>query len=161
MKTVKISHQNFTVWYQPNKPSVRKILLNKLPYTASSLRTVKFCRHFFHFSFFLLPNFLAKTTKNTVKHEKLPYVRKIFRKLDPFFFPESPKFALFWGGVALNFLELPICHKNCTYLSTTMRTQVSYTICHCHISAHVHNTHQSNLRKNTVLKLPRDKTLYL
>ena len=35
MKTVKISPQNFTVWYQPNKPSVRKILLNKLPYTAS------------------------------------------------------------------------------------------------------------------------------
>ena len=28
-----------------------------------------------------------------------------------------------------------ICHKNCIYLSTTMRTQVSYTICHCHISA--------------------------
>ena len=52
-----------------------------------------------------------------------------------------------------------ICHKNCIYLSTTMRTQVSYTICHCHIS--VHNAHQSNLRKNTVLKLPRDKILYL
>ena len=49
-----------------------------------------------------------------------------------------------------------ICHKNCIYLSTTiyMRTQVSYTICHCHISAH--NAHQSNLRKNTVLKLPRN-----
>ena len=52
-----------------------------------------------------------------------------------------------------------ICHKNCIYLSTTMRTQVSYTICHCHIS--VHNAHQSNLRKNTVLKLPRNKILYL
>ena len=52
-----------------------------------------------------------------------------------------------------------ICHKNCIYLSTTMRTQVSYIICHCHISAH--NAHQSNLRKNTVLKLPRNKMLYL
>ena len=52
-----------------------------------------------------------------------------------------------------------ICHKNCIYLSTTMRAQVSYTICHCRISAH--NAHQSNLRKNTVLKLPRNKILYL
>ena len=76
-----------------------------------SLRTVKFCRHFFHFSFFLLSNFLAKTTKNTVKHEKLPYVRKKFQKWTRFFFTESPKFALFWGGVALNFLELPLINK--------------------------------------------------
>ena len=52
-----------------------------------------------------------------------------------------------------------IAHKYCIYLSTTIQTQVSYTICHCHISAH--NAHQSNLRKNTVLKLPRNKILYL
>ena len=52
-----------------------------------------------------------------------------------------------------------ICHKNCIYLSTTMRTQVSYTICHCHISAD--NAHHSDLRKNTVLKLPRNKILYI
>ena len=51
-----------------------------------------------------------------------------------------------------------ICHKNCIYLSTTMRTQVSYTICHCHISAD--NVHQSNLRKNNVLKLPWAETNY-
>ena len=109
MKTVKISPQNFTVWYQlTNQVYGRFCSINfRTLHLVISLRTVKFCRHFFHFSFFLLPNFLAKTTKNTVKHEKLPYVRKIFRKLDPFFFPESPKFALFWGGVALNFLELP------------------------------------------------------
>ena len=44
---------------------------------------------------------------------------------------------------------------NCIYLCTIMWTQESYTICHCHISAH--NAHQSNLRKNTVLKLPRTK----
>ena len=51
-----------------------------------------------------------------------------------------------------------ICHKSCIHLSTTM-TQVSYTICHSHISAD--NIHQFNLRKNTVLKLPRNKLLYL
>ena len=48
-----------------------------------------------------------------------------------------------------------ICHKNCIYLSTTMRTQVSYTICHCHISAH--NAHQSNLRKKLFLNCPEAK----
>ena len=52
-----------------------------------------------------------------------------------------------------------ICHKSCIYLSTTMRTQVSYTICHSHISAD--NAHHSNLRKNTVLKLPRNKICYI
>ena len=100
MKTVKISPQNFTVWYQlTNQVYGRFCSINfRTLHLVISLRTVKFCRHFFHFSFFLLSNFLAKTTKNTVKHEKLPYVRKNFRKLDPFFFPEIPKFALFWGG---------------------------------------------------------------
>ena len=100
MKTVKISPQNFTVWYQlTNQVYGRFCSINfRTLHLVISLHTVKFCRHFFHFSFFLLPNFLAKTTKNTVKHEKLPYVRKNFRKLDPFYFPESPKFALFWGG---------------------------------------------------------------
>ena len=109
MKTVKISPQNFTVWYQlTNQVYGRFCSINfRTLHLVISLRTVKFCRHFFHFSFFLLPNFLAKTTKNTVKHEKLPYVRKNFRKLDPFFFPESPKFALFWGGWPSTFWSYP------------------------------------------------------
>ena len=50
-----------------------------------------------------------------------------------------------------------IAHKNCIYLSTTIQTQVSYTICHCHIVAD--NAYQSNLTKNTVLKLPTNKIL--
>ena len=51
-----------------------------------------------------------------------------------------------------------ICHKNYIYLSTTMRTQVSYTICHCHISAN--NAHQSNLRKTLFLNLNCPETKY-
>ena len=50
-----------------------------------------------------------------------------------------------------------IAHKNCIYLSTTIQTQVSYTICHCHIVAD--NAYQSNLTKNTVLKLPTNKNI--
>ena len=48
---------------------------------------------------------------------------------------------------------------NCIYLSTTMRTQVSYTMCHCHISAH--NAHQSNLRKTMLLNLLETNTISL
>ena len=51
-----------------------------------------------------------------------------------------------------------MCHKKCIYLSTTMRTQVSYTICHCHISAN--NAHQSNLRKTLFLNLNCPETKY-
>ena len=161
MKTVKISPQNFTVWYQPNKPSVRKILLNKLPYTASCHFAAygKILPTFFSFFIFFASEFSCKNHQKYRKTWKTSVCTENFSKVGPVFFSRKSKIRPVLGGVALNFLELPICHKNCTYLSTTMRTQVSYTICHCHISAH--NAHQSNLRKNTVLKLPRNKILYL
>ena len=135
MKTVKISPQILPYGLSPtNQVYGRFCSINfRTLHLVISLRTVKFCRHFFHFSFFLLPNFLAKTTKNTVKHEKLPYVRKIFRKLDPFFFPESPKFALFWGGWPSTFWSYPcmgvkyflVCvRKHKSNLSTNICTTV-------------------------------------
>ena len=69
MKTVKISPQNFTVWYQPNKPSVRKILLNKLPYTASCHFAAygKILPTFFSFFIFFASEF---SCKNHQKYRK-------------------------------------------------------------------------------------------